>query len=51
LTAVVRTKGAESSIDEEEFKRESGIGVVVTDEDIVNFVNKLYGDHAEEIKE
>jgi hypothetical protein len=42
LTNVVRTKGAEAAIDDNEFKRESGIGIVVSDDDIANFVNKLY---------
>ena len=34
LTDLVRTKGAEAQINEEDFKREAGIGIVVTDEEI-----------------
>lgn len=45
LTDLVRTKGSEASVEEESFKREAGVGVVVTDEDIANFVNKLYEDN------
>jgi glutaminyl-tRNA synthetase len=47
----VRSKGAEASVDEEVFKRESGIGIVVTDEQIAAFVNKLYEDNMATIKE
>ena len=34
LTDLVRTMGAEAQINEEDFKREAGIGIVVTDEEI-----------------
>jgi len=51
LTNVVRNKGTESAIDDEEFKRESGIGVVISEDDIANFVSKLFEENAENIKE
>lgn len=51
MTEVVRNKGAEAPIDEEVFKRESGIGIVVTDEEIATFVSKLYEDNLDAIKE
>ena len=42
LTDLVRTKGQDAPVDEEAFKRESGVGVVVPDEEIVAFVDRLF---------
>lgn len=51
LTDLVRNKGAEAPIDEEQFKKESGVGITITDEEITSFVNKLYEDNNATIKE
>ena len=42
LTELVRKHGHEVHVDEEIFKRESGIGVVVTDEEVINFIGSLF---------
>jgi len=49
LTEVVRSKGQDAPIDEEVFKHEAGVGVVVTDEEVLAFVDKLFEDHKEGI--
>ena len=51
LTELVRSKGVEAHIDEEVFKRESGIGIVISDEEIASFVGRLYEENMATIKE
>ena len=51
LSDWVRKRGAEVAVDEELLKKEAGVGVVVTEEEIQTFVEKLFNEHAEEIKE
>ena len=47
----MRSKGAEVAVDEELFRKESGVGIVVTEEEVVTFVNRLFEENAEAIKE
>lgn len=49
LTELVRSKGKDAAVDEETFKKESGVGVVVTEEQIVAFVDKLFEENKEVI--
>jgi CRISPR/Cas system CMR-associated protein Cmr3 (group 5 of RAMP superfamily) len=45
LTEWVRSNG-DAVVDEEIFKKESGVGIVVTEEQIVAFVNRLFEENA-----
>ena len=39
------------AVDEDLLKKEAGVGVVVTEEEIQSFVERLYAENAEAIKE
>lgn len=51
LADLVRGKGAEAKIDQEEFNKEAGVGVVVTDEEITEKLQKIYDEFAGQIAE
>jgi hypothetical protein len=51
LANLVRSKGKDAKVDEEEFKRESGIGIVVTDEEIIRVVDGIFEENKAQIDE
>ena len=51
LTNLVRAQGADAKVEESEFKREAGVGVVVTDEEIAKLVEELFAENMDKIKE
>lgn len=51
MTEVVRKSGAEAKINEEEFNREAGVGIVVSDDEINATVAKIFEESAALIKE
>ncbi len=51
MTEVVRKQGAEAKINEEEFNREAGVGIVVTDEEIAASLDKIFSESDALIKE
>lgn len=51
LTELVRHKGKDASVDEDTFKLEAGVGVSVTEEQIIAFVDKLFEENKAAIEE
>jgi glutaminyl-tRNA synthetase len=51
LKKTIAEKGVEAEIDSAEFEKESGVGIVVTEDDIVNCVNTLFEKNKTEIEE
>lgn len=51
MTDVVRKLGAEAKINEEEFNREAGVGILVSDDEINATVGKIFEESASLIKE
>jgi hypothetical protein len=51
ITDLVRKQGADASINDEDFKREAGVGIVVTDEEILAKLDSIFAEHDAAIKE
>ena len=51
VSEVVRKQGAEAKINQEEFNREAGIGITVSDEEVVTTIDKIFGENDAAIKE
>ncbi len=51
VAEVVRKLGAEAKINEEEFNREAGIGITVSDEEIASTIGKIFEENDALIKE
>lgn len=51
VAEVVRKLGAEAKINEEEFKREAGIGITVSDEEVASTIGKIFEENDALIKE
>lgn len=49
LKEVLKTRGGESEITVEEFEKACGVGIVVTDEDLNQAINKLFEENKEQI--
>lgn len=51
VAEVVRKLGAEAKINEDEFKKEAGIGITVSDEEVVSTIEKIFEENDALIKE
>jgi hypothetical protein len=51
VAEVVRKNGAEAKINQEEFNKEAGVGIVVSDDEITATVAKIFEENAALIKE
>ena len=51
VAEVVRKLGAEVKINEDEFKKEAGIGITVSDEEVVSTIEKIFEENDALIKE
>ncbi len=51
VSEVVRKQGGEAKINVDEFKREAGIGITVSDDEVVATIDKIFGENDALIKE
>ncbi len=51
MAEIVRKSGAEAKIDQKEFDREAGIGIVVSDDEITATIEKIFEENSALIKE